>query len=1496
MISKKEVILILILITVITSVNVLAAEPLPYVFETAIGKQLKLEQDGVFSVTKYTGSAEYSYPIAVPQGTNNLQPQISIYYDSHKTKQSPSKLGTAWEISQSYIQRDTNNTFKDTKDDKFKLNFNGVVYDIVYVSSEKRFHTKIESFLHVKNETGAHNARDMYWVVKTRDGTRYRFGFNNNSETVANKYNYVWRWNIDYVNDTHNNSIYYTYIENQFANDTGSVYLDKIEYNNDKKRKIQFGYELSNRPDLRSVYDNGNLLSETRRLKRITIKADDTLVRRYEIGYIGANATNVTNVELLHNITLFGSDNTTKLPSINFTYGRMVGGWVNFSTWEPPVCFVQDNEGTDKGYRLVDFTSDGRADILYGRNAGSGCSSSDKSAWINTGGGWVEKSSWAPPACFVLEPGEDLGYRFADANGDGRVDILWGREDAGSCSPSTERRAWLNNGSGWVESTTWQPPVCFMRGGVDLGYRLVDFTGDGKVDILLGKENTDATCTTQTSWINNGAGWTLDSSWKPPECFVSSNGVDRGYRIFDVNGDGLDDITYGQQTPLGQCDSGNTKAWLNNGSSWARNDTYEPPRCFILNGGEETGYRLADVNGDGLDDLIQGWKGPGNPNTCGASDKEAWLNTGKGWKRSDAFETPDGVCFRTNSGFDTGQRLADVNGDGITDILFGWTGGSCVPENRDAWISNASKSEALLLKEIKTSTGGTIKIKYKKSTYVDNIAKDNTSHLNFNLHLVANFTEDNGINNSQKTKKITVYNYSDGFYDYQKREFRGFGQVNETIANAILIKRHYHQDDTRQGREFVIETYNISKKPFKKVHYVWKNKSQNGYSIVELIRQSEETYDGSPTNPRIKNITYSYDNFSNILHMRDIGDAKKTGDERYEQYEYAYNTDKWIVDKPKRYILLNSDNSTKIRQTFFIYDRLSYGSQPTKGELTKRKDWIDSNHNVTFNYSYDSYGNILKETDPNNYTKVFTFGTRDATFTYPDKITNAKGHIAKYGYDLGAGNILFETDANGFNTSYTYDVFGRITKEIRPFDSLAYPTKNYSYYFDGIPPEKTKISQREKSGQANTLDTYNFYDGFGKLMQSRKDGEVYQLVQDIYYDNLSRVRKESNPYPMNFDDDYTSPATAISGISYAYDVIDRIVKLVNQDSTQKNITFDHWNITLLDENNHKHLYSLDAYGRIIIIEDYIGASPNRTYYKYDSADNLLVINDSKKNNFTYTYDTLGRKTSINDPDLRTWNYTYDNASNLIKQTDSRGTVTLLRYDSINRLANKTSSTEFVKYVYDEKLNGTLSRVLTSQVNTTYAYDDRLRKIGESKSIDNIIFNSNWTYDSMDRVTSNIQPNGVNISYTYNDQGLLDSIPGVITGIDYNQRNLPKGRVYSNGLMSNFTYDAKTFRLKRLLLRNWGDRQDLNYIYDNVGNVKSINDTVNLIKQSMEYDNIDRLTKADRFDNNSKVYNMSFTYDSLGRILNITKDLDDDFIFYYNGSKPVHMPYRIGIKP
>ena len=1472
---------------------------LPYVFQATAQKQADLKQDNAFLVNLYSGSASYTYNIQVPQGTNQLQPQLTILYNSHKTKQSPSKLGTAWKISQSYIQRDANNTFKTTNDDKFNLVLDGSEYNLVYSPSDKRYHTKIESFLSIQNMTNGNNSLGKYWIVRTKDGTSYRFGYNRNSEAISSLYNYTWRWNLDLVNDTHSNKIFYSYKENPYTADIGASYLDKIEYNNDRKRVIEFRYETSNRSDLRLIYENGNKMQESRRLKQIVITANDKFLRKYWINY-----TNMNFTSLISSIILFGSDNST-MPATFFNYYKINPGWVRASEYNPPACFSQDGSGTEQGYRLLDVNSDGKPDILYSK-AGS------RQAWVNVknGSGWVSASSnWNAPRDFAGNLGDDQGIRFTDVNDDGRMDILYGYGGTSSTSCTIERGTWLNNnGSGWVRDDSYLSPVCFTDFfNLDNGYVLVDFTGDGLTDILTGKNDVGG-CTTsrRDAWINDGHGWTQDDSWEPPECFVDDNGFDQGYRLVDVNGDGLVDIISGKRTgaPNFDCTTNERKAWLNNGSGWTRNDRYAPPVCFNENDGLSRNYMITDVNGDGLDDILQGRQ---EGTECIDLAKTVWLNNGSGWTIDDSFEPP--ICFGRNIAgdpswsYNNGTRLADVNGDGMADILQSYTFTSCNSNERKSWFSNSSK--ALLLKEVKTSLGGSIKINYKPSTNQNNSAVDKQNVPNFNLWIVANITEDNDITGSQNTKKLIIYNYSKGRYDYKDKEFRGFGQVNETISKEIIIAHYFHQDDAKQGREFKTAYFNFSNtaisksKPFQIEKMLWANTTQNGnstlyrYYTTLLLKTSEETYDGSINNPRIKNTTYSYDNFSNVLHKRDVGDAKKTGDERYERYEYAYNTNKWIVDKPKRYALLDSDNTTKIRETLFFYDRVACGSSPTKGDLTKKEDWLKTGNNITTKYFYDSYGNIITETNPRNQNTTFIFGIKDATFTYPNRIVNAKGNIFNYNYDLGTSNLLNESDGNNIVTSYKYDVFGRISKEIRPFDSNNLPTKIYEYKFNGTAPNRIKVSKREKSLQAGTLDAYTFYDGFGKPIQSKVEGEVYLLVKDIYYDNLSRVRKESNPYPINFNDNYTSPATAISGISYNYDILDRVVKMTNPDSTSKNIAFDHWNITVLDENNNKKAYKLDAYARISIVEEhYNNSHVYKTSYAYDVADNIVNITDSKGNVFKYNYDTIGRKTSINDPDLRIWNYSYDAASNIIKQVDGRSISVNISYDSLNRITTKNSSDEKIRYKYDTKLNGTLSRVILAKSNISYDYDTRLRKINESTRVDALKLNTNFTYDAMDRVTSSGLADRTIINYTYNNQGLLDSIPGFISNIDYNQRNLPKGRVYANSLATNFTYDIKNFRLKKIAS---GSKQNINYIYDNVGNVKNINDTINLRKETMIYDSFDRLTSSLRTDNSIKKYYHNFTYNSIGNVLNITKDADEDWLFFYNGSRPMHMPYRVALR-
>ena len=78
------------------------------------------------------------------------------------------------------------------------------------------------------------------------------------------------------------------YLEDPFSQDQGAVYIDEINYNNEQKRKIAFTYEADTRPDRRLVFEQGNILEESRRLADISVYANNSF------GNVGTNSSGFT--------------------------------------------------------------------------------------------------------------------------------------------------------------------------------------------------------------------------------------------------------------------------------------------------------------------------------------------------------------------------------------------------------------------------------------------------------------------------------------------------------------------------------------------------------------------------------------------------------------------------------------------------------------------------------------------------------------------------------------------------------------------------------------------------------------------------------------------------------------------------------------------------------------------------------------------------------------------------------------------------------------------------------------------------------------------------------------------------------------------------------------------------------------------------------------------------------------------------------------------------
>ena len=225
----------------------------------------------------------------------------------------------------------------------------------------------------------------------------------------------------------------------------------------------------------------------------------------------------------------------------------------------------------------------------------------------------------------------------------------------------------------------------------------------------------------------------------------------------------------------------------------------------------------------------------------------------------------------------------------------------------------------------------------------------------------------------------------------------------------------------------------------------------------------------------------------------------------------------------------------------------------------------------------------------------------------------------------------------------------------------------------------------------------------------------------------------------------------------------------------------------------------------------------------------------------------------------------------------------MSYDSKNRILTKDNIT----YSYDSGMNDTLTNVTNDNVIIKYEYDSRKRITKETKIIDGISFEREVNYDSMDRVTS--EEGSMNtINFTYGNNALIKIIDNFLN-ISYNEQNNPVQRFYKNILTTNFTYDPDNFRLTRI---KTGSKQNLDYEYDNVGNVELINDSANLRTESMDYDNLDRLVYVRRTDNGTVTYTDYFSYDSIGNMLQALHNTEKMKLYY--GSTPKHAPYMINL--
>ncbi len=569
------------------------------------------------------------------------------------------------------------------------------------------------------------------------------------------------------------------------------------------------------RPDATFSYRRGWLVTQAQHLAGVDVTSANfgatgarELLRRYHLAYDpGYHVSLLTSVQMEGRCAqavaeaggLLPPTNCPSLPATSFGYQHVTPYHVDGS---PGVADLPGYEGFDERLTrmalsppnsvdedktdLFDINSDGLPDVVVTMPG------QDSAFPLYLSGVTGARDTFAASRLGVLgvlgatSTGVNLAndnVAACDLDGDGTIDWLH--------QPAPKSYAIYTPqlvGGSWFMAGRAVPASAYQDPHLDLGedtpdIDVLDANGDGLVDVVR------ATGTDMQTFFSLGrypggdgnfgsASWTGPSSASLSLQFVAScvplvaPGVpvrfsDPSIHLGDMNGDGLQDIVYVNQ--------GDIRYWPGRGDgSWGTGprgsctDGFAADTYIAMNSSPEysdpngSGLRIDDVNGDGLDDLVQ----------VRFDAVDVWLNVdGTGW--TPQRHVIQGVQPAQGPLWASKVRLADMNGSGTRDILWG-EGGSY------RYMDLAGGQRPWVLTHVANGLGKTTDIQYGTSTQqmLADAAAGNpwTSVAPTPIHIVTQVTEQDHLDAVGLPAGVytTQYSYRDAVYDGRQREFRGF--------------------------------------------------------------------------------------------------------------------------------------------------------------------------------------------------------------------------------------------------------------------------------------------------------------------------------------------------------------------------------------------------------------------------------------------------------------------------------------------------------------------------------------------------------------------------------------------------------------------------------------------------------------------------------------------------------------------------------------------------
>jgi RHS repeat-associated protein len=1420
------------------------------------------------------GAATYTIPIEVIPGTAGVQPNLNVMFSSVTGF---GALGTQCDLGGiSVISRVGKNQFLDHSSsavsldykDRFSLDGNRLVCmdPTQYGLDGTTYYPEFEDYSYVVSYSGYGNGPDFFKVYSD-NGTIAEYGKHENSKQIIG--NIVLNWYVNKITDRNGNYMTYTY-----GHSGNEIWIEHIDYTGNSNAglspyaRVSFVYDTTSHIGSRFVY--GYEIRQTRLLSSIRVEYYNggayELVRRYDFTY------SYESPKKLENIHLTASDDQTMLNPVSLQ-------WETQGVGVPDTTHIYTSAFHNGSKHLsIDFNKDGLVDIVE--------YDADHCVFFqNTGNTFqyvhVEtadvSNEWQILLCVA-----------ADVDGDGYSELLIVYQKPTASKIHVFEVSYNGSSFHTEEFSSEIQASAVHKDNVFAG----DFFGNDRHQMLLHFDTRvmllgDYKGSFRTIYINtlqNSLVEILDFDGDRQmefmvlnrdvnifKCDPDNNTINRIRRLNhlpdkfigtgDFNGDGISDLLL---RTIDNPDPG-LSYWVSFGTghdftSAVAHDTY-----LYHTAGDKTPPRVADINGDGYDDIMTF--------ILSNAGLKVQYHLGRGYYndtlhflRCNHIPHPCLVTSSEMTGGDYDILIGDFDNNHHLDILVFKDIGTSIPgvmlydfnaEKQPPQMVQLNKGDGSFTRWHFREIRGMI---YRYASFISQIP------LFFNVVDTLTSSGETPVDLHR-----TCYDFAVPYYTPRRRQVLGFG-------STVVRDMTHHTTDSMTMTNVKAENnvwqdvlLPVSRKKYVGNRLLQTTEYGAECHLLPLNRRilitplSVTTNHLEGTVSTVRNTYYVSGRLrSSTSEVRDVAAAEPL---TLDSVRYAYLS----ITIPNGISITLPDSSETISRM---------AGSPRQIVGTKRYTYNYLGQPVTCNTmsdgqtvikqfgGYNAYGLATEETlSADSCQSRMTSLSFDPTGRFVVQATNPLNHSTSSVYDPKTGLVLAKTDANGLTTTYSYDSWGRM-------DTVRYPdgtmtTYACRWYTQSSIPKALYYTVAQTTGSARE---YHYYDLLGRNIRTRK----IDSYTDTRYNTKGLVDSVSAPHAVGVAD--------VDKLWHTYQY-DSLGRLTSEHGPYTDLSYSYSARTVSITDNLRQTTTVktsDAAGRPLLASDPGGTILYQYALDTCSGHTVLRTDVTTVGNTTSAWtDQQGNRLKLDDPDAGVLTYQYNTYGELVRQTDARGFSTLFTYDKLGRATQKTytdttGTLRTVNFTYDQFSSNNRGRgkPSTIQINDTlaeqYVYDQLGRLKQTTRYVDGTAHTEICTYNAFGQLDTFAYPDGFAVKYGYEESGRLNAI--TLCGSEVQLVKVPRYNLYGhatrieygNGLATDWEYDSRGI-LTRI---NTGNIIDYEVIPDTLPGPPDppIDPPVigPLSIHPLYMSGMDDVYSID-----STVQNFRYTYDGIGRLVQRT---------------------------